>query len=100
LEEQSAGIYELIPQHATTKRLDVGGYSTANGAALNIWDDTNRSNQRWRMEVQSDGSYEIIPQHATTKRLEVGGWGTANGAKVNIWEDANGSNQRWNLLRQ
>jgi lysophospholipase L1-like esterase len=72
--------------------LDVSGYSTANGAAVQLWDCGNaQSNQSW--------TYTSAKQLVVygNKCLDAYGQGTANGTAVVIW-DCNGQiNQQWNL---
>ncbi|MGY0235674.1 RICIN domain-containing protein [Longispora urticae] len=75
------------------KCLEVGGWSTANGAGVNQWDCHGGNNQKWVQRIRGYG-YEIVNVNSG-KCLEVGGWDTANGAGVNQWDCHGGNNQLW-----
>lgn len=87
-------VYELEPQCAPGKRLDVAGLG-GDGAPMVIWPDSDGSNQRFRVVAVGGGAFELVPQHATSKRLDVSNANTVDGASVIIWEDKDGANQRW-----
>lgn len=92
----SGQVYELEPQCAPGKRLDVAGAGNANGTNVHIWQDLDAPNQRWRFEDAGNGYFELIPQHATGQRLEVSGNNNGGaGANVQTWQDLNESDQRW-----
>ena len=94
----NGAIYELEPQNALGKRLDVSGVSSADGAGLHIWDDVNGSNQRWKAIDAGSGWWELQPQHALGKRMDVNGALNANGTKVHQWQSNSGWAQRWKLI--
>ncbi|MFI6513906.1 RICIN domain-containing protein [Streptosporangium sp. NPDC050855] len=71
--------------------LDVSGASTANGAAVNIWDCNGRPNQQWT----STAAQEL--RVYGNKCLDVSGAGTADGTAVNIWDCNGQNNQKWRL---
>ncbi|MFI6513905.1 lectin [Streptosporangium sp. NPDC050855] len=71
--------------------LDVSGASTANGAAVNIWDCNGQANQRWTSTAA--GELRVYGN----KCLDVSGAGTANGTAVNIWDCNGQNNQKWRL---
>ncbi|GAA3009211.1 ThuA domain-containing protein [Streptosporangium longisporum] len=71
--------------------LDVSGASTANGAAVNIWDCNGRTNQQWA----STAAQEL--RVYGNKCLDVTGAGTADGTAVNIWDCNGQNNQKWRL---
>lgn len=93
-------IYELEPQNAVGKRLDIGGASTSTGALAKIYADNNGTNQRWQLQEQSYGIYELAPQHATTMRLAVRAPANASGNLIEQATDANTTAQRWQLQDQ
>ncbi len=93
-------IYELEPQNAVGKRLDIGGASTITGALAKIYADNNGTNQRWQLQEQSYGIYELAPQHATTMRLAVRAPANASGNLIEQATDANTTAQRWQLQDQ
>jgi hypothetical protein len=98
--QTNGAIYEIEPSHASGKRLDVNGSNTSDGSYVQIWDDGNSNNQRWKFESQGNGLWEIIPQHATWTRLDVSSSGTSDGTRVQIWTDNNSNAQRWRVLDQ
>jgi hypothetical protein len=91
-------IYELAPVHATDKRLDVRGLSTAAGANIHIWNDLDASNQRWKAIDVGGGYFEFEPVHAAGMRLDVSGSGTTNGTNVQIWSSNGTPAQRWKAI--
>ncbi len=97
---ENNAIYELEPQNAVGKRLDVPSGSTSSGTALQLWNDNNNSAQRWQIQVQSNGNYELVPQSATTLRLTARSPGNWDGNLVEQATDANTNAQRWTLLDQ
>ncbi|MDF2454930.1 MAG: hypothetical protein K0R51_923 [Cytophagaceae bacterium] len=92
------GIYELEPQHAIGKRLDVAENSTADKGRVEIYQNNNGNNQRWKFIDKGNGIYELEPQHALGKRLDVAGASSANEAKAQTYTSNNGNNQRWRLI--
>jgi hypothetical protein len=70
------------------KCADVAGASTANGAAVQLFDCNGTAAQRWT--VASDGTLRALG-----KCMDVTGAGAANGTKIQLF-DCNGTNaQRW-----
>lgn len=70
------------------KCVDVNAASTANGAAVQLYDCNGTTAQQWT--VGSDGTIRALG-----KCLDVTSAGTANGTTVQLW-DCNGSNaQKW-----
>ncbi|MBC7485612.1 MAG: RICIN domain-containing protein, partial [Cytophagaceae bacterium] len=63
-------IYELEPQHALGKRLDVTGASTANQARAQIYTSNNGQNQRWKLILISNGVREAGAE-AETETTEI-----------------------------
>jgi hypothetical protein len=90
-----SGVYELEPQCAIGKRLDVVGWGTADGTNVDIWQDVDQANERWKLIDVGGGNYELEPQNAIGKRLDVNNWGTTDGSNVQIWQGAGQANQRW-----
>ena len=93
-------IYEIEPQNAVGKRLDVAAGSVASGTAIQLWTDNNSNAQRWQIQVQSNGNYELVPQSATTLRLTARAPGNVDGNLLEQATDANTNAQRWNLIDQ
>lgn len=92
------GIYELEPQHAIGKRLDVNGNNTADRASVEIYQSNGGNNQRWKFIDKGNSIYELEPQHALGKRLDVAAASNANEAKTQTYTSNNGLNQRWKLI--
>jgi glucose/arabinose dehydrogenase len=96
----AGGVYELEPQHAIGKRLDVNGGNTADKASVEIYQSNGGNNQRWKLIDKGNNVYELEPQHAIGKRLDVAGASAADEAKVQTYSSNNGNNQRWKFYDQ
>ncbi|MEU6947876.1 RICIN domain-containing protein [Streptomyces sp. NPDC046316] len=77
----------------SVKCLEVGGWSTANGAGVNQWDCHTGANQDWVGAAYGSG-YLIYNRHSG-KCLEVKDWSRANGAAIGQWDCHGGANQQW-----
>ncbi|MEO3859475.1 RICIN domain-containing protein [Acrocarpospora sp. B8E8] len=71
--------------------LDVSNSSTANGAAVHLWDCHGGTNQRW---TQTSSKQLTVYGN---KCLDAYGQGTANGTQVVIWDCNGQANQQWNV---
>ncbi|MDX6765816.1 MAG: RICIN domain-containing protein [Candidatus Methylacidiphilales bacterium] len=91
-------LYELEPQCAAGKRLDVNASADVNGANVQIWQSFGNPAQTWRVTSVGNGFYELTPQCATGRRLDVDGMGSANGTNVHIWQSFGNAAQRWKLI--
>ena len=96
----SGSIYELEPQCAPGKRLDVAGARTANGTNIHLWQQNGNSAQAWKVMDQGNGYYELEPQCALGKRLDVAYAASTNGTNVQIHQDLSNSAQRWKIMDQ
>jgi hypothetical protein len=83
----------LVNVNTSSKCLEVGGWSTTNGAGVNQWDCHTGANQEWAGFEYGSG-YLIYNRHSG-KCLEVKGWSTANGAQIGQWDCHGGANQQW-----
>jgi len=92
------GIYELEPQHALGKRLDVAGWNAGDNGVVEIYGSNNGNNQRWKLIDFGNNIYELEPQHALGKRLDVVGANATNETKVVTYTRTGGLNQRWKLI--
>ncbi|MDX3695491.1 ricin-type beta-trefoil lectin domain protein [Streptomyces europaeiscabiei] len=70
------------------KCLDVSGFGTADGTAVQTWSCTGAVNQVW--SAYTDGTLRSMG-----KCLDASGGGTTNGTKVQIWACNGGANQVW-----
>ncbi|MGW8352343.1 RICIN domain-containing protein [Streptomyces wedmorensis] len=77
----------------SAKCLEVGGWSTANGAGVNQWACHDGNNQKWLGVPHGEG--RLIYNAHSGKCLEVKGWSTANGAQIGQWDCHGGDNQVW-----
>lgn len=88
------GIYEIEPQHAAGKNLQVA----ANNSSVAIKTDNDSLNQRWQISHVRDGFYKLVPQNNTGKSLDVEGGSTTAGANVIVYTSGSGSNQLWQIV--
>ncbi|MEW2115199.1 ricin-type beta-trefoil lectin domain protein [Streptomyces sp. NPDC005474] len=70
------------------KCMDVSGFGTADGTAVQSWSCGDSINQYW--SAYTDGTLRSMG-----KCLDAAGFGTANGTKVQLWACHGGSNQIW-----
>ena len=96
----SGSIYELEPQCAPGKRLDVAGASSSNGANVQIYQENGDAAQSWKIEAVGGGYYELEPQCALGKRLDVAGTSSTNGTNIHLWQDFSNAAQRWKIMNQ
>ncbi|SFE98988.1 PQQ-dependent sugar dehydrogenase [Spirosoma endophyticum] len=94
----AGGVYELEPQSALGKRLDVRALSTADQAIVELYQSNGGPNQRWKFIARGNGLYELEPQHAPGKRLDVAGRSAGDNIKVQTYTSNGGSNQVWKLI--
>lgn len=93
-----AGALAASPASAATgtitglggKCLDVAGASSANGAAVQLYDCNGTAAQQWT--VGTDGTIRALG-----KCLDVTGSSTANGAKLQLWDCTGAANQKWSV---
>lgn len=93
-------LYELEPECAPGKRLDVNASADANGANVQIWQAFGNPAQTWRVTSVGNGFYELTLQCAAGRRLDVNGLGSANGTNVQIWQAFGNAAQRWKFIRK
>ena len=95
IETIADGSINKITTKLTGRVVGTDGGSNANGAAINLWDDVNVSQQRFIFEYNEEGYYKIINQKSG-KLLDVVGSGMSSGTAVDQWEDNGGhDNQKW-----
>jgi hypothetical protein len=71
--------------------LDVSGQSTANGAAVELWDCNGGANQQWTKAA--NGALQVYG----SKCLDVPNHATTAGTQVAIWDCNGGTNQQWTV---
>ena len=89
-------LYEIEPQHAPGKRLDVARESQANNTEIHIYDRHGRANQRWKALPVGDGTYRFEPQNAPGKRLDIENVDGVPRALSRTLDQ--GNSQRWRLI--
>ncbi|WP_160159205.1 RICIN domain-containing protein [Streptomyces sp. SLBN-118] len=81
---------QKIVNSGSNRCVDVENWGTRDGAALQLWDCSGDTNQRW----QPQGEALVNP--VSGKCLDVQGGGTANGTRVHLWSCSPGNGaQRW-----
>jgi hypothetical protein len=82
---------DSITSAAAGRCVDVNGQSTANGAAVQLWDCNGGANQRW-----TTTSAKQLTVYGN-KCLDAYGAGTSPGTTVVIWDCHGGTNQQWTV---
>ncbi|MEU9977977.1 glycoside hydrolase family 19 protein [Streptomyces sp. NPDC051014] len=91
-----SALFTVAPAQAATgqitglagKCVDVAGASSANGAAVQLYDCNGTGAQSW--SNNGDGTLRALG-----KCLDVVDRGTADGAAVQLWDCSGGANQQW-----
>ena len=94
------GYYKLYSQvgDGNTYLLDITNASTADGANIQIYEDTQCDAQLFKFVKASDGLYRIYTKVTTDAScVEVADASTASGANVQQWEDNGHNCQLWRL---
>jgi hypothetical protein len=81
----------MIVGGSSGRCVDIGGGSTANGTAAQLWDCHGGSNQRFT--YTSGKQLQVYGN----KCLDANGQGTTNGTAVIIWDCNGQTNQQWNV---
>jgi len=76
---------------ALGKCLDVTGGSTANNAAIDLWDCNGGANQQW--QAYNGG----LRNPQSGRCLDVPNNNSANGTQLILWDCHGGANQKWTL---
>lgn len=79
------------------KVMEVADGSMDNGGNVQIWDNENKSSQRFEITYVGDGYYKIIAEHSD-KSLDVEGGSSAAGANLQQrgWDGSDG--QLWKII--
>jgi hypothetical protein len=86
----------ISPRWAPWLVLDVAGFSTANGAPIQLWGRLRGANQYFRAEAAGGGTYRFVAEHSG-KVLDVEGFSVDNGARLIQWDWHGGPNQRFRV---
>jgi hypothetical protein len=79
------------------KYLDVNAASTADGANVQLWQNTGGNNQKFTFTLTDSNYFRITAVHSG-KVLDVTSGSTADGANVQQWTWTGGNNQQWKLV--
>lgn len=100
LEECKDGYFQ-IKSKANQKCIDVVEISKENGAKLQVWEDVDGNNQKWKFaevekndKIVSGAKYKITSKNSG-KSIEVGYNSQDDGGTVQQWDYEQGSNQQW-----
>jgi hypothetical protein len=82
---------EVLRGVGSGRCVDVPGFSTSNGTALDLWDCNGGGNQSW--DSTADGQLTVY----SDKCLTIGGDGASAGSPVVITDCTGAANQAWQL---
>jgi alpha-L-fucosidase len=85
------GAAGTITSVSANKCVEVSGASTANGAAVQLWDCTNGTNQKWSRTTNK----QLMVYG--NKCMDAYGEGTTAGTAVVTWDCHGRTNQQWNV---
>jgi hypothetical protein len=93
----SGQFYQLEPQNAVGKRLDVRNGDSADGTQVQIFTYNNTVAQKWRLIAVDapNNIYSLEPQNAQGMRLGVLGGASTNETPVQIFTSSNSTAQNW-----
>jgi hypothetical protein len=100
MESQAATVdssaYYRLTSVRSGKVLDVPGFSTATGTAVQQYTDQDTVNQQWQLKAASDGYYELLNRNSGLV-LGVRGASTANNAAAEQQTDTGATAQQWKI---
>jgi hypothetical protein len=85
------GYFELRPQSAPTKCMDVNGSGSSNGTKIQVWSCGGTSNQRFVYTAEG----QLRPQHANLYCTDINGGSAGNGKLIHLWDCDGGSSEKW-----
>lgn len=91
-----SGYYEIMVGKHSVARVDIKGGHQKDGAELHLWDDLNKSSQRFLFDHKGDGRFKIYTTDGKIVNLQ--SKNSKNGNKVRIWKDHDGIHNEWFLL--
>jgi hypothetical protein len=90
------GTYRVLSRKSL-KAIGAGGGAISNGTALDQWDYSGSTHQKWTFADQGNGQYKITGV-GSGRVMDVSGISTANGAAINLWDWLNANNQKWTAI--
>jgi hypothetical protein len=89
--------YVLENVFSEGKFLEVGGFQTADGSNVQLWEDVGQLSAQWTFEEISTGIYTIENVHAPGKHLQVANNGANDGANVHLHSDVGSESTHWQI---
>lgn len=90
--------YFKIKSKQSNKCIDIAAISFDNGAPMQLWEDVNGDNQKWKIQnvdtVKEDSEY-VITSVNSNKVLDVENNSDENGALIQQYEYNGNNNQIW-----
>ena len=90
----SNGIYQIASAINDRMVLNVENANISSGTNINLYDNQNARNQKFKITYLENGYYKIEAMHSG-KVLDVSGGKTSNGTNVQQWESNNTDAQKW-----
>jgi hypothetical protein len=85
------GYFELRPQSAPAKCMDVNGSGSSNGTKIQVWSCGGTSNQRFVYTAEG----QLRPQHANPYCTDINGGSAGNNKSIHLWNCDGGSSEKW-----
>ncbi len=93
------GVYVIKPYYNTKKAVEVSGGSHSNFANIQISDNQNKQNQKFRIEqISNTGEYKIISIESG-KALDVYSGSQKSGTNVDQYDWNNSDAQKWSFYK-
>ncbi|MBQ7603986.1 MAG: RICIN domain-containing protein [Clostridia bacterium] len=80
------------------KYIDVEGPSTANGAAMQLWELTGASQRKWIIQIGSDGYFRVKSKYSL-KYMRVTTSGSSPGETITQYSTSSVNGAKWALMR-
>jgi len=93
--EHSHGIYTFIPMHSQNMRLDIRGGVDANGTRMQVWENANHNNQRFRIIQNAQGHRRIMPLSASSRAMEVQNGVRTERGIIQVWQYQGLAHMHW-----
>jgi hypothetical protein len=96
----SGQVYQLEPQNAPGKRLDVRNAGTTDGTQVQIFTTNNTVSQKWMLIAvdATNNIYSLQPQNALGECLGIQGGLSVSGTPVQIFTASNTLSQKWKFI--
>lgn len=91
------GVYAIASSISNSARVEIGGASTSNGAATQVYSDNWTPAQRWYITSLNNGYYKLM-NVASGKYLDVAGANVGNSARVQQYAWNGSKAQQWAIV--